>query len=111
MARADSLDTTIASIADAHALLIQRIITNKPHHMPPWHVADALDFEDRATHLQRMLEAVEDYVRTVMEDMKRSANIFVDAEVTGGISDLRGDVVGTLRNCADDLRNGMGRAA
>jgi hypothetical protein len=111
MSQADSANTTIASVVDAHALLIQRIITNKPHHMPSWHVADALDFEDRATHLQRLLEAVEDYVRAVMEDMKASANIFVDAEVTGGISDLRGDVVGTLRNCADDLSNGMGRAA
>jgi hypothetical protein len=39
-----------------HAHLIQRIITNKPHHMPGWHLADALDFEDRAEHLRHTLE-------------------------------------------------------
>lgn len=38
-------------------------------------------------------------------------NVARFADVTGGISDLKGDVVGTLLNCADDLRNGMGRAA
>jgi hypothetical protein len=50
MAQAESAHTTIASVTDAHAHLIQRIITNKPHHLPGWHLADALDFEDRAAH-------------------------------------------------------------
>jgi len=72
--------------------------------MHGWHLADALDFEDRAEHLRRLLIATEDYVRAVMVDMARSSNIYVDTDVTGGISDLRGDVVGTLLNAADDLR-------
>jgi hypothetical protein len=46
-----------------------------------------------------------------MTDMKSHANIYVDADVTGGISDLRGDVVGELLRCAHDLREGIGRAA
>jgi hypothetical protein len=108
---AESAHTTTASVSDAHAHLIQRLITNKPHPMRSWHVADVLDFEERADHLQRTLEAVEDYVRTVMADIKSHANIFVDADVTGGISDLKGDVVGELLRCADDLREGIGRAA
>jgi hypothetical protein len=103
--------TSSPTLADAHALLVQRILTNKPHPMRSWHVADALDFEDRATHLRRLLEAVEHYVAAVMEDTKDHANIYVDADVGGCISDMKGDVVGTLLNCADDLRNGMGRAA
>jgi hypothetical protein len=103
--------TTSASVKDAHALLIQRIITNKPHHMHGWHVADCLDFEDRATHLQRLLEAVEHYVSAVMEDTKAHANIHVDTDVGGCISDMKGDVVGTLLNCAEDLAGGIGRAA
>jgi hypothetical protein len=65
MAEAESAHTPIASVTDAHAHLIQRIITNKPHHMPGWHLADALDFEDRAEHLRRLLVATEDYVRAV----------------------------------------------
>jgi hypothetical protein len=108
---AESAHTTTASVSDAHAHLIQRLITNKPHPMRSWHVADVLDFEERADHLQRTLEAVEDYVRTVMADIKSHANIFVDADVTGGISDLKGDVVGELLRCADDLREGIPRAA
>jgi hypothetical protein len=108
---ADSARTTVASIADAHLALIGRLQQNRPHHMHGWHVADALDFEDRATHLQRTLEAVEDYVRAVMADTKAHANIHVDADVTGGISDFNGDVVGELLRCAEDLAGGIGRAA
>jgi hypothetical protein len=104
--------TRLPTLADAHAQLVAKLISNKPHPMRSCHVADALDFEDRATHLQRLLEAVEGYVATVMADMKASANIFVDADVTGGISDFKGDVVGTLLNCADGLRGvPHGRAA
>jgi hypothetical protein len=109
---ADSAHTTTASVTDAHAHLIQRIITNKPHHMPGWHLADALDFEDRAEHLRRLLVDVETYTRAVLVDMARSSNVHVDTDITGGISDLRGDVVGTLLNAADDLRGvAHGRAA
>jgi hypothetical protein len=105
MARADSPDTRSApAILGAHAHLIERLQQNRPHHMHGWHLADALDFEDRAEHLRRLLIATEDYVRAVMVDMARSSNIYVDTDVTGGISDLRGDVVGTLLNAADDLR-------
>jgi hypothetical protein len=38
--------------------------------MPNWHVADPLDFEDRAEHLRRLLLDVEVYVKAVMQDMK-----------------------------------------
>jgi hypothetical protein len=110
MAQAESAHTTIASVTDAHAHLIQRIITNKPHHLPSWHLADALDFEDRAEHLRRLLVDVETYVRAVMVDMARSSNIHVDTDVTGCLSDMRGDVVGSLLNAADEVR-GYGRAA
>jgi hypothetical protein len=80
--------------------------------MPGWHLADALDFADRAEHLRRLLVDVETYTRAVMVDMARSSNVYVDTHVTGGISDLKGDVVGTLLNCADDLRGvAHGRAA
>jgi hypothetical protein len=50
MARADSIDTTIASVTDAHAHLIQRLITSKPHQIR--YSADARDLEERAAHVQ-----------------------------------------------------------
>jgi hypothetical protein len=106
MARADSPDTRIAStIIGAHAHLLERLQQNRPHHMHGWHLADALDFEDRAEHLRRLLIATEDYVRAVLVDMARSSNIYVDTNVTGGISDLRGDVVGTLLNAAERIQS------
>jgi hypothetical protein len=111
--RADSRNTRIASsIQDAHTALVGRLQQNRPHHQPNWHVADSLDFEDRAEHLQRLLVDVEVYVRAAMQDMKDHASIRVDVKVTEGVlSDFRGDIVGELTTCADDLRNGMGRAA
>jgi hypothetical protein len=106
MARADSPDTRTAStILGAHAHLLERLQQNRPHHIHGWHLADALDFEDRAEHLRRLLIATEDYVRAVMVDMARSSNIYVDTDVTGGVSDLRGDVVGTLLNAAERIQS------
>jgi hypothetical protein len=102
----------VASIATAHARLAEHIRTNLPHHIPNWHVADYVDFDDRAEHLRQLLVEVEVYVRAAMQDIKDHANIRVDVKVADGIlSDTRGDIVGELLNCADDLRNGMGRAA
>ena len=49
MARADSIDTTTASVSDAHAHLIQRLITSKPHQIG--YSADARDLEERAAHV------------------------------------------------------------
>jgi hypothetical protein len=113
MARADSPVTrTAPTILGAHAHLIERLQQNKPHHMHDWHLADALDFEDRAEHARRLLIAVEDYVRALMVDTARSSNIYVDTDVTGSIADMRGDVVGTLLNAAEELSGvAHGRAA
>jgi hypothetical protein len=49
MARANSIDTTTASVLDAHAHLIQRLITSKPHQIG---CAVARDLEERATHVR-----------------------------------------------------------
>jgi hypothetical protein len=113
MARAETRDTRFASsIQDAHLGLIGRLQQNKPHRMHAWHLADALDFEDRAEHARRLLIAVEDYVRALMVDTARSSNIYVDTDVTGCIADMRGDVVGTLLNAAEELSGvAHGRAA
>jgi hypothetical protein len=112
MARTDSPDTrTAPSVLGAHAHLIERLITNRPHHMPGWHLADALDFEDRAEHLRRLWIAVEDYTRAVLVDTAASSNVGLDIKnLTGIISDTQGDVVGCLLNAADEVR-GYGRAA
>jgi hypothetical protein len=111
MARADLTDTIPASVLGAHAHLIQRLQQNRPHHMHGWHLADALDFEDRAEHLRRACIAFEDYVRAVLVDTASHSNVHVDVkDVTGIISDMQGDVVGALLNAADEVR-GYGRAA
>jgi hypothetical protein len=100
------------TVRAAYARLAEHLRSNLPHHIPSWHVADHVDFDDRAQHLDDLLAAVGIYALSVMQDTKSHANIRVDTpNIIGAFEDLRGDIVGELRNCADDLRNGMGRAA
>jgi hypothetical protein len=100
------------TVRAAHARLAEHLRTNLPHHIPNWHAADHVDFDDRAQHLDDLLAAVGIYALSVMQDTKSHANIRVDIpNIIGAFEDLRGDTAGQLRNCADDLRNGMGRAA
>lgn len=106
MAQADSANTTTASIADAHALLVLRVINNKPDHMPNWCIASSFDFEDMAEHLRRLLVDVETYVAAAVRDIASKSAVRIDTDVGGCISDMRGDVVGTLLNAAEDMREG-----
>jgi hypothetical protein len=50
MARADSIDTITASVSDAHARLIQRLITSTPHQIR--YSAAARDLKESAAHVQ-----------------------------------------------------------
>jgi hypothetical protein len=106
MARANSLNSITASVTDAHAHPVQRVITNKSHHMHARLVADALDFERRAEHLRRLLTAVSLYVDTAPEDIARSSNIEIDCKyLIGYLEDFTADVCGTLKNAAERIQS------
>jgi hypothetical protein len=100
-ARADSIDTTSASITDAHAHLISRIITNKPHQIR--YSADARDLEDRAAHIQAIGNALMAYLSEIVDDTAHNAN-GIDRDVCRGISDDISDIVGSFTNAAESWR-------
>jgi len=72
---------------------------------------DAQDLEERAEHLQQVLGAVLYYVGTVVIDASYLApGGSIDRKyILGLISDLAGDVAGSIANAADDLAAGRGR--
>lgn len=67
--------------------------------------ADAADLEERAEHLQQILQDVETYIAAVMKDAKyRTSGLDLDVNVLGILSDMRGDLVGTLKVAAEQMR-------
>ena len=99
-----------------HARLIEKIRQNKPHVIHSWMVADQIDFDDRGQHLADLLADVVTYARACVQDLRDKTGDMRAAlddvlDTVDGLSDTRDDLVGALANCADDMRNGMGRAA
>lgn len=91
------------TILDAHAHLIERIEANKPCHLNPAHLADADDINERAEHIRFLMMAVTDYVRVAVKDIDDSSN-HIDAKyIYGYLDDLTSEIVGALRNAADDI--------
>jgi len=101
MARADSIDTTTASVSDAHAHLIQRLITSKPHQIR--YSADARDLEERAAHVQAIGNALMAYLSEIVADTAYNAN-GIDRDVCRGLSDDISDIAGNFANAAERLR-------
>jgi hypothetical protein len=97
---------TFSSVEDAHTGLIQRLAVLKPYRI--LYIADAQDLEERAEHLQQVLGAVLDYVGAIVGDTSHVApGGSIDRKyLLGLISDLAGDVAGSIVNAADDLAAG-----
>jgi hypothetical protein len=67
--------------------------------------ADATDMEERAEHVQALLTAVETYLTAVIADAKhRTSGLDFDVNVAGILSDTRGDIVGTFKIAAEQMR-------
>lgn len=67
--------------------------------------ADSADMDERAEHVQRLLGDVETYLEAVLADAKhRTSGIKFDVNVMGILSDIRGDLVGTFRIAAEQMR-------
>jgi hypothetical protein len=92
-----------STVEEAHTGLIERLAGSKPHHIR--YIADAQDLEERAGHLQQVLGAVLDYVGAVVTDTDHVApGGSIDRKhLLGLISDVAGDVAGSISNAADDL--------
>jgi hypothetical protein len=74
------------------------------------HIADAQDLEERAEYLRQVLGAVLNYVGAIVTD---TSHVVPGGSIDGKyllrlISDLAGDVAGSIANAADDLAAGRG---
>jgi hypothetical protein len=91
------------TVQEAHTSLIKRLAASKPYRI--LYIADAQDLEERAEHLQQVLGAVLDYVGTIVADTDHVApSGSIDRKyLLGLISDVAGDVAGSISNAADEL--------
>jgi hypothetical protein len=97
---------TFSTVEAAHTCLIARLSESKPHRI--LYIADAQDLEERAEHLQKVLGAVLDYVGAVVTDTDHVASGgSIDGKyLLGLISDVAGEVAGSISNAAEDLAAG-----
>jgi hypothetical protein len=95
-----------STVEEAHTGLIERLAVLKPYRI--LYIADARDIEERAEHLQQVLGAMLDYVGAIVADTSHVApGGSIDRKyLLGLISDLAGDVAGSIANAADDLAVG-----
>jgi hypothetical protein len=97
---------TFSTVEAAHTRLIERLSRSKPHRV--LYIANARDLEDRAEHLQQVLGAVLDYVGAIVAGTDHVApGRLIDRKyLLGLISDLAGEVAGSISNAAEDLAAG-----
>jgi hypothetical protein len=100
---------TFSTVEEAHTGLIERLAGSEPHRI--LYIVDARDLEERAEHLQQILGAVLDYVGAIVADTDHVApGGSIDRRyLLGLISDVAGDVAGSIANAADDLAAGKSR--
>jgi len=65
-------------------------------------ITDQGDVEERADHIEAVLQAVTSYIKAVVGDTAYNANTNIPDE-TGFLADAADDIVGALRNKADAL--------
>jgi hypothetical protein len=117
MARADILSNTsrasgarpaptFSSVEEAHTGLIESLAVLKPCRI--LYIADARDLEERAEHLRQVLSVMLDYLGAIVADTSHvTPGGSIDRKyLLGLISDLAGDLAGSIANAADDLAAG-----
>lgn len=98
----DALRSAAGPLRTAFSDLLVRIADNHPARIIG--NADAADLEERAVHIETLLQDVTAYVAAVWSDTKDSTHVAIDARILNCLSDASSDLVGTLRNAADDLK-------
>jgi hypothetical protein len=84
----------------AHADFVTAVAGDPPCSIPLF--ADAVDLEDRADHLKRVLEAVSVYVTTILDDTAQNVPGGLDLRgIDSLLSDLTFNVTGTIQRAAD----------
>jgi hypothetical protein len=86
----------------AHAAFVAALAAH-----PPWTIpldADALDLEDRADHLGKVLSALSVYVAVILDDTAQNVPGGLDLpHVEAILFDLASDVTGTIQHAAEGM--------
>jgi hypothetical protein len=86
----------------AHAEFVWVLAGQPPRTIPL--MADAIDLEDRANHLGKVLTELSAYVAVVLDDTAQNVPGRLDLpDVEAVLTDLASDVTGAIQKAADDM--------
>jgi hypothetical protein len=86
----------------AHAEFIAALAGHPPRTIPL--DADAIDLEDRADHLGKVLGALSVYVAVILDDTAQNVPGRLDLpHIEAVLADLASDVTGAIQHAADDM--------
>ena len=89
-------------IRAAHAEFVAALAAHSPQTIPL--NADAIDLEDRAEHLDRVLRALSVYVTVILDDTAQNVPGTLDLpDIEAVLADLVSDVTGAIQHAADGM--------
>jgi hypothetical protein len=90
------------AVRAAYAEFVAALAGHPPRSIPI--DADAIDVEDRADHLNKVLSALSAYVTVILDDTAQNAPGGLNfRHIEAALSDLASDVTGTIQRAADNL--------
>jgi len=97
-----SAKPSTSPVRAAHAEFVAALATYPPRPIPL--DADAVDLEDRADHLNKVLEALTVYVTVILDDSAQNAPGGFDLpHIEAVLADLASDVTGAIQHAADGM--------
>jgi hypothetical protein len=89
-------------VCAAHAEFVAALVGHPPRTIPL--DADAIDLEDRADHLSKVLGALSAYVAVILDDTAQNVPGRLDlSHIEAVLADLASDVTGTIQHAAEDI--------
>jgi hypothetical protein len=89
-------------IHEAHAEFVATLVAR-----PPWPIpieGDAIDLEDRATHLNQVFSALSAYLAVILDDTAQNVPGRLDlCDAEGVLADLAADLTGAIQRAADRM--------
>jgi len=91
-----------SAVWPAHAEFVAALAGHPPRTIPL--NADAIDLEERADHLNKVLSALSVYVTVILDDTAQNVPGGLDLrDAEAVLADLSSDVTSTIRLAADDI--------
>jgi hypothetical protein len=89
-------------VCAAHAKFVAALAGHAPRPIPL--DADAIDLEDRADHLDKVLSELSAYLTAILDDTAQNVPGRLDLrDVEAVLADLASDVTGTIQHAAYDM--------